>query len=272
MVERSAVNGNVGGSEPSWGAITKKNMKKIIVSLILLTCLSANAITVYAYNISNQYPIVDSEIDTIRPIASITKLMTAIVVLESGLPLDEKISYKGNFFSKQQFTREELLNLLLVKSDNKAADALAESNHGKAWFMYQMNRKAELLGMKDTHFNDPSGLNSGNTSTAKDLVILLTYAYTHDKIREITSATSYDLRIIDKRNKEKHIFVNNTNRKLLTTYNIIEISKTGTTNHAGKCVVLLVTKHEERFAIIVLGGKTRNDVDNLVKNIINNLI
>ena len=66
-------------------------MKKIILSLFMLTCLNVNAVTVYAYNITKQHPIVDSEIDTIRPIASITKLMTALVLIESGLPLDEKV-------------------------------------------------------------------------------------------------------------------------------------------------------------------------------------
>ena len=100
----------------------------------MFTCLSANAVTVYAYNITKQHPIVDSEIDTIRPIASIAKLMTALVLIESGVSLSEKVPYKGLFYTKNNFTREELLNLMLVKSDNRAAEALAESmavNYGQ---------------------------------------------------------------------------------------------------------------------------------------------
>ena len=93
----------------------KKYMKSIILSILMFTCLSANAVTVYAYNITKQYPIVDSEIDTIKPIASITKLMTALVLIESGVSLNEKVSYKGMFYSHKKFTREELLNLMLVK-------------------------------------------------------------------------------------------------------------------------------------------------------------
>lgn len=272
LVERSAVNGNVGGSEPSWGAITKKHMKKIILSLILLTCLSANAVTVYAYNITKQYPIVDSEIDTIRPIASITKLMTALVLIESGVPLNEKVPYKGLFYTKNNFTREELLNLMLVKSDNRAAEALAESMGGKLWTVYQMNKRAIALEMYNTKFDDVSGLSAKNTSTARDLVIMLTDAYKHDKIREISALSRYDLKVVDKKNKEKHIPVNNTNVKLMNKFDIIEVSKTGTTNAAGKCLVMIVHKNEQQYAIVILGGTTRADVDNLAKNIMERVI
>jgi D-alanyl-D-alanine endopeptidase (penicillin-binding protein 7) len=152
----------------------------------MFTCLGANAITVYAYNITKQYSIVDSEIDTVRPIASITKLMTALVLIESGVSLNEKVPYKGMFYSHKKFTREELLNLMLVKSDNRAAEALAESMGGKLWTVYQMNKRAIALEMYNTKFDDTSGLSAKNTSTARDLVILLTDAYKHDKIRDIS--------------------------------------------------------------------------------------
>ncbi len=235
----------------------------------IFMCLNAQAITVYAHNITKDIPIVDADIYSVRPIASITKLMTAIVIVESGLPLDEKVTYKGMFYSSKKFTREELLNLLLVKSDNKAADALAESNHGKSWFVYQMNRKAEMLGLVNTRFDDPSGLSAKNVSNAVELVTLLNYAYGNEKIREIASLREYNLHVFDKKNREKLVGVNSTNKNLLSKFDIIEMSKTGTTSLAGKCVVLIVNKRNERFAIVVLGGKTRNDVDNLVKNIIN---
>jgi D-alanyl-D-alanine endopeptidase (penicillin-binding protein 7) len=232
-------------------------------------CLNAQAITVYAHNITKDIPIVDADIYSVRPIASITKLMTAIVIVESGLPLDEKVTYKGMFYSSKKFTREELLNLLLVKSDNNAANALAESNHGTAWFVYQMNRKAEMLGMVNTKFDDPSGLSAKNVSNAVELVTLLNYAYGNEKIREIASLREYDLHVYDKKNRERLIEINSTNKNLLTKFDIIEMSKTGTTSLAGKCVVLIIHKRGDKFAIVVLGGKTRNDVDSLVKNIIN---
>ena len=248
-------------------------MKKILAILILLfASISASAITVYAYNLSRDYPIVDSEIDKVRPIASITKLMTAIVVAESGVDLDEKVPYQGNIFSRRRFTREELLHLLLVKSDNKAAEALAESMGGKLWTVFHMNKRAIALGMYDTNFDDTSGLSGKNTSTAKDLVVLLTYAYQNDMIRKISALSGYNLSVLDKKNKERFVQVNNTNRNLLTKFDVIEMSKTGTTSLAGKCVVLMVTKNEEKYAIVVLGGKTRSDVDNLVKNIITKLL
>jgi D-alanyl-D-alanine carboxypeptidase len=75
--------------------------------------------------------------------------------------------------------------------------------------------------------------------------------------------------VYDKKNRERLIAVNSTNKNLLSKFDVIEMSKTGTTSLAGKCVVLIVQKREDIFAIVVLGGKTRNDVNNLVKNIIN---
>jgi D-alanyl-D-alanine endopeptidase (penicillin-binding protein 7) len=245
-------------------------MKKILCFVLyFFVSIGVSAITVYAHNITKDISIVDSEIYDVKPIASITKLMTAIVIMESGLPLDEKVTYRGMFFSSKKFTREELLNLLLVKSDNKAADALADSNHGKAWFVYQMNRKAEMLGMVNTKFDDPSGLSPKNVSNAVELVTLLNYAYNNEKIRQIASLREYDLHVYDKKNRERLIEVNSTNKNLLSKFDVIEMSKTGTTSLAGKCVVMIVHKREDIFAIVVLGGKTRNDVDNLVKNIIN---
>ena len=238
----------------------------------MLVCLNVDAVTVYAYNITKQHPIVDSEIDKIRPIASITKLMTALVIIESGVPLNEKVSYKGLFYTKNNFTREELLNLMLVKSDNRAAEALAESMGGKLWTVYQMNKRAIALGMYNTKFDDTSGLSAKNISTAKDLVIMLTDAYKHDKIREISALSRYDLKVVDKKNKEKQIPVNNTNVKLMNKFDIIEVSKTGTTNAAGKCLVMIVHKNGDQYAIVILGGTTRADVDNLAKNIMEKVI
>jgi D-alanyl-D-alanine endopeptidase (penicillin-binding protein 7) len=247
-------------------------MKSIFLSILMFMCLSANAITVYAYNITKQYSIVDSDIDTVRPIASITKLMTALVLIESGVSLNEKVPYKGMFYSHNKFTREELLNLMLVKSDNRAAEALAESMGGKLWTVYQMNKRAIALEMYNTKFDDTSGLSAKNTSTAKDLVILLTDAYKHDKIRDISALSRYDLKVVDKKNKEKQVHVNNTNVRLMSKYDIIEVSKTGTTNAAGKCLVMLVHKNGQQYAIVILGGTTRADVDNLAKNIMEKII
>jgi D-alanyl-D-alanine carboxypeptidase len=135
-----------------------------------------------------------------------------------------------------------------------------------------MNKRAMALGMYDSNFDDTSGLSAKNTSTAKDLVTLLTYVYQNDKIREISALSKYDLTVVDKKNKEKHIPVNNTNLKLMTKYDIIEVSKTGTTNAAGKCLVMVVHKNGDRIAIVILGGKTRTDVDNLAKRIIEQII
>jgi D-alanyl-D-alanine endopeptidase (penicillin-binding protein 7) len=161
---------------------------------------------------------------------------------------------------------------MLVKSDNRAAEALAESMGGKLWTVYQMNKRAIALEMYNTKFDDTSGLSAKNISTARDLVIMLTDAYKHDKIREISALSRYDLKVVDKKNREKHILVNNTNVKLMNKYDIIEVSKTGTTTAAGKCLVMIVHKNGEQYAIVILGGTTRADVDNLAKNIMEKII
>lgn len=196
--------------------------------------------------------------------------MSAIVVIESGLDLSKKVRYRGKNSRKKELTREELLNLLLIKSDNAAAYALAESMGGLPWFVYLMNKKADDLGMINTRFQDPSGLGAGNKSSAQDLVTLLDYAYFHDIIRNASSKSILFLE--GSGSKKKPLAVNNTNHKLLEEFSNIVLSKTGTTTAAGKCLVMLVlNEFNQRVAIVILGGKTREQVNVLARTIINNL-
>lgn len=249
-------------------------MRKLFFTLLLLLSTHSYASTTYVYNVTKNEVIEDYASETIRPIASVTKLMTAIIVIESGASLNEKISYKG-FLGKKELTREQLLKLLLVKSDNNAAEALAKGySGGRFAFIANMNAKANQLGMYNTQYEDPSGLGRNNISTAKDLSILLTYAYNYDIMRELSSIEKlHFVQHLKKKNKNKDVVltISNTNYNLLKEYKEIIISKTGYTNPAGKCLAMLLTKNGEKITIVILGERNTKEVQKVGRNIIERL-
>lgn len=160
-----------------------------------------------------------------RSIASITKLMTVMAVLDSGQNLAEKLG---------KYTREQLIKLSLVKSDNWATDMLC--NHfpgGRSSCVRYMNEKANKLGMQDTKFIEPTGLSPMNISTAVDLVKLVKEASHYPAITEASNTAKFP--IVE---NKKTITVHNTNR-LVGTGPTLLVSKTGTTNAAGQCVVMM---------------------------------
>jgi D-alanyl-D-alanine carboxypeptidase len=207
----------------------------------MFTCLSANAVTVYAYNITKQHPIVDSEIDTIRPIASITKLMTVMAVLDIGQNMKEKIG---------KYTREQLIQLALVKSDNNAAKTLCDKFPGGNFACIKyMNEKANYLGMYRTRFVEPTGLSPMNISTALGLVRLVNEASHYPEIVKASRTSTLTVR----NSKKKSTTVRNTN-PMISKYSFL-VSKTGTTNAAGHCIVMMINTEVGRRIVIVLGSK-----------------
>lgn len=197
------------------------------------------------------------------PIASITKLMTAMVTLDAGLPLNEEITIGPEDIDRLKgtgsrlalgstLTREALLHLALIASENRAAAALSRAYPGgRTAFIEAMNRKARELGMTHTRFVDGTGLSSGNQSTAADLVKLVDAAYRYPLIRRISTTGSYDL-AIPTRNQVRHLAFNNTN--LLTRRDDWEIgvSKTGYINEAGHCLVMQAKIAEQKVIIVLL--------------------
>ncbi|MCL2831243.1 MAG: D-alanyl-D-alanine endopeptidase [Betaproteobacteria bacterium] len=183
---------------------------------------------------------------TRQPIASITKLMTAMVVLDAVPNLKENIviseedfdSLRGShsrLASGTQITREDALLLTLMSSENRAAHALARHYPGGvSSFVNAMNRKAETLGMNDTRFADPTGLSSNNTSTARDLARLVDAAYHYPLIREFTTTHEGTLVFEDQR----EIGFRNTNPLLKNDSWEIGLSKTGFIHEAGRCLVM----------------------------------
>lgn len=200
------------------------------------------------------------------PIASITKLMTAMVVLDAHLPLDEEVEVneedvdwlkgsRSRLPLGTPLTRHELLYLALVSSDNRAASALGRSYPGgKPAFVEAMNRKARSLGMVDSRFEDPTGLNPGNSSTAQDLVRMVRAAYGYPTIRQVTTTPQYTLALP---REPSSLEFRNTNRLIRTASWDIGLSKTGYINEAGRCLVMQADIAERPLLIVLLNGDGR---------------
>lgn len=181
----------------------------------------------------------------VLPIASITKLMTALVVTEAGLPTDElltvteeDIDTEKNSSSRlrvgTQLTRGEMLHLALMSSENRAAHALGRHYPtGLAGFVAAMNRKAAELGMSDTHFRDPTGLSSQNQSSARDLATLVKAAYQVPLIRELSTSPEFQVAVGD-----RHLQYRTTNNLVLNPQWEIGLQKTGYIVEAGRCLVM----------------------------------
>ncbi|WP_020407910.1 D-alanyl-D-alanine endopeptidase [Hahella ganghwensis] len=186
--------------------------------------------------------------DWIVPIASITKVMTAMVVLDSGESLKELITITKpdrdtvkNAYSRirigSRISRGDLLLLALMSSENLAANVLAQSHPGGLdAFVTDMNAKAKELGMSDSRFTDPSGLAVTNVSTAADLVKMVKAAMTYDKIREFTTTTRHDARF---RGPRYTLAYGNTNLLVRRDSWDVKFSKTGYINEAGRCLVMV---------------------------------
>jgi D-alanyl-D-alanine endopeptidase (penicillin-binding protein 7) len=203
------------------------------------------------------------DIDTVRPIASITKLMTAMVVLDAGLDLDEKITVSqedrdvirmtgSRLQPGASLSRSELLALALMSSENRAATALGRSYPGGLQnFVKQMNNKAASLGMRDSHFADPAGLSGDNVSTASDLAKMLAAADGYPLITRSTTTPRMEVRPYTTRGPLTYA---NTNRLLKSADWDIELSKTGYINEAGRCLVMQATIEGEEVSIVLLNS------------------
>jgi len=199
----------------------------------------------------------------IMPIASITKLMTAVVVLDAKQPLDEPIAvgYEDLDFIKGThsrlgigtvLSRGEMLKLALMASENRAASALGRSYPGgTSAFVAAMNRKAQDLGMRDTRFVDSTGLNPDNVSTAQDLVKLVEAGYQHTAIRDFTTSSSH-LVAVDGSSRNRVLSFNNSNGLVRAGQWDIGLSKTGYISEAGRCLVMQARIATKPVIIVLL--------------------
>jgi len=183
--------------------------------------------------------------DAVLPIASLTKLMTAMVVTEAQQPLDEMVTITDEDIDTEkgsrsrlrvgtQLRREDMLHLALMSSENRAANALGRSYPGGLpAFVAAMNRKAHALGMNDTHYVEPTGLSSRNQSSARDLATLVKAAHEVPLIRELSTSPEYMVEV-GNRNVQFH----NTNGLVRSPEWDIGLQKTGYITEAGRCLVM----------------------------------
>ena len=215
-------------------------------------------------------------VDWVVPIASITKLMTALVVLDSGLPLDEPIKItqddrdglkgtRSRLSVGMSVSRDDLLRLALMASENRAAAALTRAYPGgTAAFVAAMNRKAAELGMWRSRFVDGTGLSHGNVSNAQDLARLVGAAHRHPLIREYTTDTEHSVQLP----RGRMMRFTNSNRLVRNAGWDIGLSKTGYISEAGRCLVMQAQIAETPVVIVLLdswGSMTRIGDANRIK-------
>lgn len=244
-------------------------LKWFLVLLLLPINVLANE-SIILYNRTQDKVVLSKNTEAVRPIASVTKLMTAMVILDGSQQLDEKVKLQNKVKSNlptKEYTRAELLNAMLVRSDNAAAETLASSYAGgREAFITAMNQKARSIGMYNTSFDDASGLSRNNTSTAEDVSRMLIESFGYAIIRDI----SVRKRIIVDGNKNKGISLSNTNTPILSLFDNIEVSKTGYTTPAGFCLGMVVQKGADLFSVVILGSNNKQSRHNLAKNLLAN--
>ena len=246
--------------------------KVFAILLLFSSSALAQSSSYYVFDQTDSNIIVGEFVAEKRPVASLTKLMTALLIVESGISLEEKVKYHGGIFQTKMVGRGELLESLLIRSDNAAAEALAASWYSsRNGFVKDMNVRAKQLGMINTRYADPSGLDRHNVSTAIDQSILISAA-AHYPIIAATSSSKYIT--IERKTKKKinYVSIGNTNKNLLFEFDNIILSKTGFTNPAGRCLALMVEKDQHKFVIVILGEKTTTDRENRARQLINNYV
>jgi D-alanyl-D-alanine endopeptidase (penicillin-binding protein 7) len=227
----------------------------------------------FVQDLDNSHVLFDKNGDEVRPIASITKLMTALVVAEAGLPMNEILEIADADVDRLRHSRSRLgvgttlsradmMHLALMSSENRAAHALGRHYPGGLpAFVRAMNDKARSLGMRKTHFVDPTGLSSDNVSSPRDLVKLLTAVSKQPLIHRYTTDDRYEIEV----GRGRQLVYNNTNRLVRKSDWDIQISKTGFINEAGECLVMLTRIDNRDVAIVLLNAASRTRIADAVR-------
>jgi D-alanyl-D-alanine endopeptidase (penicillin-binding protein 7) len=195
----------------------------------------------------------------VLPIASITKLMTATVVLEAHQPMDEVLTITDEDIDTEKgthsrlvpgtkLTRNELLHLALMASENRAAHALGRNYPGGlSAAVAAMNAKAQSLGMNETHYVEPTGLSSSNQSSARDLAVLVNAAHQVPLLREYTTTPEYSVAL-----GSRQVQFHTTNRLVSSKSWDIGLQKTGFINEAGQCLVMQAQMAGRKLIMVLL--------------------
>jgi D-alanyl-D-alanine endopeptidase (penicillin-binding protein 7) len=224
----------------------------------------------YVIDQDTQEVLLSKNDQAVLPIASITKLMTALVIREANLDMDETITISSDDVDTEKgsssrlrpgttLTRGELLHLALMSSENRAAHALGRTYPaGLGAFIAQMNAKAAQLGMRDTRYSEPTGLSSRNQSSAKDLATLVAFAANDPTLRELSTSNGFQVEVGRKTLKYK-----STNRLVSNPNWDIDLQKTGYISEAGQCLVMQAKVAGRKLIMVFLdsAGKFSRTAD-----------
>lgn len=239
---------------------------KQLLTAVLATCISfavqAKPITAKSFIVADNTGdiLVEKNSDRIQPIASITKLMTVIVVLNAKQDLSEQLPLEFKLSSRyhtrlpryiKTLSREELLQLAMVKSDNFAAYTLCQNYPGGVESCVRaMNKEAVRIGMTSTVFADPTGLDQGNVSSARDLVKLVLSAYNYPEITYASGQAKVSIPV-----RRGYAEFGNTNPMVRMGEDIL-VSKTGYIGSSGGCIAMMVNTNSGERVVVVLGSRS----------------
>ncbi|MDO4699946.1 MAG: serine hydrolase [Moraxella sp.] len=248
--------------------------------------LRPSSAAVAVFDLQTGQPIYEKNVNSKRSIASITKVMTAMVLLDANLDMREEITLIGsdlvgakkastNLRAGDRMSRSEFILLMLMKSENPAAKALARTYPGGYdAFISAMNHKAYSLGMSQTSFSDSSGLNPRNVSSANDLIKMMRAVNSdprYQMVRNFSTAQSYDFYINNYNSGSRTYKANNTSRLVRSGSYPIGASKTGYIREAGYCVVMETHVNNRPAVVVLLGASASNNRWNDAENILTQL-
>lgn len=238
----------------------------------------AETVSYALFNLDTNEQIISVNEENIRPIASMTKLMSALVILQHNLDLDEIVTVTGPERSAKirrgmRIRRGDLLELSLISSDNLAARTLAETYPGGYLeFIEQMNQTARNLGMLNTTFSDATGLLATNTSNVQDLYRLVTvlppweiFTNAANKINTVVTAL-----VSGKRGAQEVKVAGNNTNNFVGKLDIIA-AKTGYTSRAGRCLTMMFTQNGNRYFLVVMGAQNPQHRTRIVNQLLDNI-
>ena len=229
--------------------------------------------SVLIFNVSKNRSEYERNTHDQRAIASITKIMTAMVALDHDRDLNKQLKHNpqaGTSLPRQLYTRQDLLTAMLVKSDNGAAETLAADYPGGVpAFVQRMNTQARAWDMTRTQFVDPHGLGAGNISTVMDVANMITISTNYWFIRETSIKKQVAIETQQKR-RVRTISLTHTSAPMLFEFDNIIVSKTGLTSAAGWCVGLAVNQRQEQYVIVILGSPNKAHRLEVVKDMMYN--
>ena len=264
-------------------------MKKFLVSLLIgLSCMGVNAskktqptippVTYALWNMDTGEFIANNNESEVRPIASITKLMSVFVTLRDGLDLDEEVvvtgkESSGRIRSGMRIARSKLIELALISSDNLATRTLAETYPGGYQkFINEMNNAANELGMSHTRYADATGLLGTNISNADDIKKLVLAVSPMSIITRAANTTKLAFKAtFPSKNKVKEITVQGTNTNSFVGKLDILAAKTGYTSRAGRCLTMLFNHNGTKYLLVVMGAQSSEQRRKMVEHLLDKI-